>query len=98
MDRFLADYGLKWNGGSTSNNAIDIRALERRVQELNFIAEQDASRWVTSGEIRQYKALSQVPITFYANGVQIEGFDFEGYETTKAQSLLSDIMDGYFPY
>ena len=82
MEKFLAEYDLKWNGGTTKN-AIDIRAVQRRVEELNVIAEQDASRWITSGEIRQYKALPQVPITFYANGVQIDGFLFEGYETTK---------------
>jgi len=35
---------------------------------------------------------------FYKNGLMIEGFPFSPYHAKEAQSMLSDILDGYFPY
>ena len=77
---------------------IDIRVLARRVQELNIIAEQDAGRWVAQGNMRQFKALDSVPIFFFQNGLVLKGFPFRPYSSHEAQSLLSDLLDGFFPY
>jgi len=77
---------------------IDIRVLARRVQELNIIAEQDAGRWVAQGNVRQFKPLETVPIFFFQNGLILKGFPFRPYSSHHAQSLLSDLLDGYFPF
>lgn len=77
---------------------IDIRVLARRVQELNIIAEQDAGRWVAQGNMRQFKPLEPVPIFFFQNGLILRGFPFRPYSSHHAQSLLSDLLEGYFPF
>jgi UBX domain-containing protein 11 len=79
-------------------NEIDIAVLERRVQELNIIAEKDAARWVSEGAVHRFKAPDNVCITFFKNGLVLQGFPFRPYSSKEAQSLLSDILDGYFPY
>jgi len=46
-----------------------------------------------------FKKLDEVKIYFYKNGLMIEGgFPFSPYHSKEAQSMLSDILDGYFPY
>jgi len=77
---------------------IDIAIIERRIQELNIIAEKDSSRWVADGAIHKFKAPESVPIMLYKNGLILKGFPFKPYSSNQAQSLLSDILDGYFPY
>jgi hypothetical protein len=79
-------------------NEIDFTVLERRIQELNMIAEKDAARWVSEGAVHRFKAPENVCITFFKNGVVLQGFAFRPYSSKEAQSLLSDILDGYFPY
>jgi hypothetical protein len=37
-------------------------------------------------------------IAFYKDGIVLEGFPFRPYYSKEAQSVLSDILDGYFPY
>ena len=37
-------------------------------------------------------------IAFYKDGITLEGFPFRPYFSKEAQSILSDILDGYFPY
>jgi len=39
-----------------------------------------------------------VNIFFFKNGLIIKGFPFYPYYSKEAQSVLSDILDGYFPY
>lgn len=38
-----------------------------------------------------------MPIFFFQNGLQIKGFPFYPYYSKQAQSVLSDLLDGYFP-
>lgn len=46
-----------------------------------------------------FQKLNEVRISFYKNGLMIEGgFPFYPYHSKEAQSMLSDILDGYFPY
>lgn len=121
MEKFLADYGLKWVGNAPAGtfdmgslmqdlpgadllykyhlpNEIDIAVIERRIQELNMIAEKDAARWVAQGAVHRFKAPESVCITFFKNGLVMQGYPFRPYSSNQAQSLLSDILDGYFPY
>ena len=76
---------------------IDTEVLTRRIEELNFIAEKQ--RIVNKNGQHQFHVLLDVEIMFYKNGLMIEGgFPFYPYHSKEAQSMLSDILDGYFPY
>ena len=79
-------------------NEIDVAVIERRIQELNIIAEKDAARWVAEGAVHRFKAPESVCVTFFKNGLVMQGFPFHPYSSNSAQSILSDILDGYFPY
>ena len=129
MEKFLADYGLKWVGTDDAplpggkqhegkfdakainrdlshqapmyrNNLpkeIDTEVLTRRIEELNFIAEKE--RIVSNAYgMKEFKKLDPVQIFFFKNGIIIKGFKFSPYYAKEAQSILSDILDGYFPY
>ena len=48
--------------------------------------------------MKAFKMLDEVPIFFFANGLMIKGFPFYPYYSKQAQAILSDILDGYFPY
>lgn len=37
-------------------------------------------------------------IGFFADGIAIRGFKFNPYNTKEAMRILSDLLDGYFPY
>lgn len=37
-------------------------------------------------------------IFFFKNGLIIKGHAFNAYSSKEAQSVLSDILDGFFPY
>jgi len=123
MEKFLADYGLKWIGeegeqpeGKFDSKAInkelshqppvyrnklpkeiDTEVLTRRIEELNFIAEKER---IVSNQygMKEFKKLGAVQIFFFKNGIIIKGHKFSPYYAKEAQSILSDILDGYFPY
>jgi len=48
--------------------------------------------------MKQFQHVEEVAIFFFANGLMIKGFPFYPYYAKQAQSVLSDILDGYFPY
>ena len=48
--------------------------------------------------MKEFKAVDPVQIFFFKNGIIIKGFTFSPYYAKEAQSILSDILDGYFPY
>ena len=48
--------------------------------------------------MKGFKQHDDVLIFFFANGLMIKGFPFYPYYSKQAQSVLSDILDGYFPY
>ena len=76
---------------------IDTEVLSRRIEELNFIAEKQTIITNAYG-MKEFKALDPVQIFFFKNGMIIKGFQFYPYYSKQAQSILSDILDGYFPY
>jgi UBX domain-containing protein 11 len=76
---------------------IDTEILTRRIEELNFIAEKQRIETCRQG-MKAFKMLDDVPIFFFANGLMIKGFPFYPYYSKQAQCILSDILEGYFPY
>ena len=76
---------------------IDTEVLTRRIEELNFIAEKQKIVKNRDG-LHQFQKVDEVLIFFFKNGLVIKGFPFYPYYSKEAQSVLSDILDGYFPY
>eukprot|EP00344_Euplotes_crassus_P008057 CAMPEP_0196998096 /NCGR_PEP_ID=MMETSP1380-20130617/3562_1 /TAXON_ID=5936 /ORGANISM="Euplotes crassus, Strain CT5" /LENGTH=468 /DNA_ID=CAMNT_0042414541 /DNA_START=8 /DNA_END=1414 /DNA_ORIENTATION=+ len=75
---------------------IDTEILSRRIEELNFIAEKN--KLVETDGAFKFKKHDEFPIWFFKNGLVLRGFPFYPYYSKEAQSVLSDILDGYFPY
>ena len=48
--------------------------------------------------MKGFQQIAEVPIFFFSNGLMIKGFQFYPYYSKQAQSVLSDILDGYFPF
>jgi hypothetical protein len=71
--------------------------LTKRIEELNFIAEKQFVATI-QGNMKGFKQHQDVPIFFFQNGLMIKGFPFYPYYSKQAQSVLSDILDGYFPF
>ena len=76
---------------------IDTEVLTKRIEELNFIAEKQKVVKNKDG-LHQFKKIDEVLIFFFKNGLIIKGFPFYPYNSKDAQSVLSDILDGFFPY
>ena len=90
---------LDFAGPSYRNNLppeIDTEILTRRIEELNFIAEKN--RVVNKGGVHRIEHHDELRIWFFKNGLVMKGFPFYPYHAKEAQSVLSDILDGYFPY
>ena len=90
---------LNYKGPMYRNNLppeIDTDVLSRRIEELNFIAEK--SKVVNAAGVNKFQKHDEFPIWFYKNGLILKGFPFYPYYSKEAQSVLSDILDGYFPY
>jgi UBX domain-containing protein 11 len=90
---------ISYKGPNYRNNLppeIDTEILTRRIEELNFIAEKN--KIVNSHGVNKFKKHDDFPIWFFKNGLILKGFPFYPYYSKEAQSVLSDILDGYFPY
>ena len=81
---------------------IDIKVLERRIDEMNAIIyeEQGSNAEFESedGKIFKLKQKKEILISFYKNGLIIEGYQFFPYESETSQKIIQDIIDGYSPY
>ena len=81
---------------------IDIKVLARRIDELNAIIyeEQGSNAEFESedGKIFKLKHKKELLISFYKNGLIIEGYQFFPYESETSQKIIQDIIDGYSPY
>lgn len=71
--------------------------LSRRIEELNFIAEKQYVATI-QGNMKGFKQHDEVPIFFFQNGLMIKDCPFYPYYSKQAQSVLADILDGYFPF
>lgn len=81
---------------------IDIKVLARRIDEMNAIIyeEQGSNAEFESedGKIFKLKHKKEILISFYKNGLIIEGYQFFPYESETSQKIIQDIIDGYSPY
>ena len=81
---------------------IDIKVLARRIEEMNAIIyeEQGSNAHFESedGKIFKLKQKKEILISFYKNGLIIEGYQFFPYESEESQKIIQDIIDGYSPY
>ena len=81
---------------------IDIKVLARRIEEMNAIIyeEQGSNAEFESedGKIFKLKQKKEILISFYKNGLIIEGYQFFPYESEPSQKIIQDIIDGYSPY
>ena len=48
--------------------------------------------------MREFQNIAPVQIFFFKNGIIIKGHKFSPYYAKEAQGILSDILDGYFPF
>ena len=48
--------------------------------------------------MHKFKKSEPLPIGFYSNGIAIKGYKFFPYKSKESLKILSDIVDGYFPY
>jgi hypothetical protein len=81
---------------------IDIKILARRIDEMNAIIyeEQGSNAEFESedGKIFKLKHKKEILISFYKNGLIIEGYQFFPYESETSQKIIQDILDGYSPF
>ena len=81
---------------------IDIKVLARRIDEMNAIIyeEQGSNAEFESedGKIFKLKHKKEILISFYKNGLIIEGYQFFPYESETSQKIIQDILDGYSPF
>lgn len=96
-DLSLEEYDLK-----SLPKTIDIKTLMRRIEEMNGIIYEEggASSNFASEDGKVFKLVSrkEIQITFFRNGLVIEGYQFLPYSSIPAQKILQDIIDGYSPY
>ena len=70
---------------------IDTEVLQRRVEELNFIAEKQRMVTMRPG-MKGFKVHDDVPIFFFANGLMIKGFSFYPYYSKQAQVSIIRVL------
>jgi len=75
-----------------------------RVETLNASVKQEGARIVASrvgGAVHARLVAddaAQIPLTFFSDGVKLGRCQFEAFNSSTAQQLIRDILDGYFPY
>ena len=81
---------------------IDIKVLARRIDEMNALIYEEqgnnAEFESEDGKIFKLKHKKEIKISFYKNGLIIEGYQFFPYESDTSQKIIQDIIDGYSPY
>ena len=81
---------------------IDIKVLARRIDEMNTIIYEEqgnnAQFESEDGKIFKLKHKKEILISFYKDGLIIEGYQFFPYESEESQKIIQDIIDGYSPY
>lgn len=48
--------------------------------------------------VHKFRKAEPLPMAFFGNGIAIKGFKFFPYKTKESLQILSDLVDGYFPY
>lgn len=83
--------------------AVDIDVLKARAESLNAMLEQDAPKVCASRAGGAFNACLvanaplPVPISFFRDGIKLSDHAFRRYDLPSAQSIIKDVLDGYFP-
>lgn len=82
-----------------SPQAPDMERVRRAVAELNAIAD-GATQEVTRRRdgSHGFGAAASISLTFWADGLQLDGGEARGYGSSSCVAFLRDLLDGYFPY
>lgn len=84
--------------------SVDVQVMSSKVEGLNASVKQEGARIVASrvgGAVHARLVADEdppVPLTFFKDGVKLGRCSFEQYDTSGAQHLIRDILDGFFPY
>mmetsp|Transcript_127182 Transcript_127182/g.231083 ORF Transcript_127182/g.231083 Transcript_127182/m.231083 type:complete len:662 (-) Transcript_127182:155-2140(-) len=87
-----------------SNLNVNMQVMESRVKSLNAMVEKEGARIVSSrvgGAVHARLVADDalpLPLSFFKDGVKLGAHAFRSYESSGAQQLVRDILDGYFPY
>lgn len=79
---------------------IDINTVMRRVEELNagLHSEGMGTEVYAENGVHKFRKAEGLPMGFFANGIAIKGLKFFPYQSKESLQILSDLLDGYFPY
>jgi hypothetical protein len=48
--------------------------------------------------VHKFRKAEPLAMGFFGNGIAIKGFKFFPYKSKESLQILSDLVDGYFPY
>lgn len=48
--------------------------------------------------VHKFRKAEPLPLGFFSNGIAIKGYKFYPYKSKESLHILSDLVDGYFPY
>lgn len=79
---------------------IDIGTIMRRVEELNagLHSEGFGTEIYEDHGIHKFRQAKPLPMGFFSNGIAIKGYTFYPYKSNESLHILSDLVEGYFPY
>lgn len=79
---------------------IDIGTIQRRVEELNggLHSEGHGTEIYSENGVHKFRKAEPLPIAFFGDGIAIKGMNFYPYKSKESLRILSDLVDGYFPY
>lgn len=102
MTDFLADYGLTWVGGEAPTpksvfprGPTDMQLFERKIQELNDMAESGVSFTKESGVTKVSE--KAIKIRLKEDGFCLDDGELRPYSNPLSSDFFQDIMDGFFP-
>lgn len=84
-----------WKGSAAPP---DMEAVKRAVSELNGLAESSGGEIVRRRDGSHGFTTPSIQLTFWREGLQLDGGALRGYSEPEAVSFLRDLLDGYFPY
>jgi hypothetical protein len=79
---------------------IDLGTIQRWVEELNagLLAEGHGNEIYSENGVHKFRKAEPLPLAFFADGIAIKAVNFFPYKEKESLRILSDLVDGYFPY
>lgn len=88
----------------SNTNALDFHLFKQRIQELNDLINSEPAQVRREKHNHRQARLMQpseffesVPITVYSNGIMLKRGPFRTVDSPGYNSLVRDVLDGYFP-